>query len=52
MLTADCQNTGAKGKTLGLHSAAFSERGDESTRLNCEHYGKNVENRLQLRKFG
>jgi hypothetical protein len=52
MLTADCQNTEAKGKTLGLHSTVFSERGDESTRLTRENYGKNAENRVQLRRLG
>jgi hypothetical protein len=52
MLTADCQNSGVKGKILGLHSTAFSERGDGSTRLNRDNYGKNVENRMELVKSG
>ncbi len=42
MSTADCPKSGAEGKTLGLHSAHFSERGDGNTRLNPENYGKNA----------
>jgi len=52
MLTADCQNSGVKGKILGLHSTVFSERDDENTRLNRGNYGKNTENPLQLVKLG
>jgi len=52
MSTADCQKSGVEGKTLGLHSALFSERGDGNTRVNLENYGKNAKNRLQLVKLG
>jgi hypothetical protein len=52
MLTADSQNSGAKGKTLGLHSAVFSERDDKNKRLNNETYCKNAEKRSQLVKSG
>jgi hypothetical protein len=52
MLTADCQKSGVEGKTLGLHSTVFSERGDGNTELNREAYGKKSEKRPQLRKFG
>jgi hypothetical protein len=31
MLTADCQNSGVEGKTLGLHSTVFLERDDGNT---------------------
>src|SRR5208282_3435400 len=36
MLTAACQKSGDKRKTLGLHSTVFSELGDGNTRLNYE----------------
>src|SRR5713101_9018897 len=52
MLTADCQNSGVKGKRLGLHSTVFSENGDENTRLNNKNQSKKAEKRWQLRKFG
>jgi len=52
MLIADCQNSRGKGKTLGLHSTVFSELGDGNTQLNRETYGKNVQNRPQLRRLG
>jgi len=52
MSTADCQKFGAEGKTLGLHSALFSERGDGNARLNRENYAQNAKNRLQLVKSG
>jgi hypothetical protein len=52
MLIADCQNSRGKGKTLGLHSTVFSELGDGNTPLNRETYGKNAENRPQLRRLG
>jgi hypothetical protein len=52
MLTADCQNSGVEGKTLGLHSTVFSESNDENTRLNNKNMGKKAEKRPQLRKFG
>src|SRR5260370_28254697 len=52
MLSADCQKSRGKGKTLGLHSAVFPELGDGSTRLNYENDGKITENCSQLRKLG
>jgi hypothetical protein len=52
MSTADCQKSGVEGKTLGLHSALFSERSDENTRVNTENYGKNAKIRRQLVKLG
>jgi len=52
MLATHCQNFGIQGKTLGLHSTAFSEHNDGNTRLNRESYGKNAQNRLQLVKSG
>jgi hypothetical protein len=52
MLTADCQKSGVKGKTLGLHSTVFSERSDGNTQLNRENYSKNAENHLHLVKLG
>jgi hypothetical protein len=52
MLTAACQKSGGKRKTLGLHSIVFSELGDGNTRVNYENYGKNAKNRLQLVKLG
>src|SRR6266536_6396211 len=44
MLTADCQNSGVKGKRLGLHSTVFSESDDENTRLNNKNQSKKAEN--------
>jgi len=52
MLTAECQNSGVEGKTLGLHSTVFSESNDENTRLNNKKQRKKAERRPQLRKFG
>jgi hypothetical protein len=52
MLTADCQNSGVRGKRLGLHSTVFSESDDENTRLNNKNQNKKAEKRWQLRKFG
>jgi hypothetical protein len=52
MLTADCQNSEVKGKRLGLHSTVFSKLGDGNARLNPGNHGKNIENPLQLVKFG
>ena len=52
MTSEECQKSGVEGKTLGLHSTVFSERGDGNTRLNRRKYGKNTENRLQLVKLG
>jgi len=52
MLTADCQNSGVKGKRLGLHSTVFPESDDENTRLNNKNQSKKAEKRWQLRKFG
>jgi hypothetical protein len=51
MLTPDCQKSGGEGKTLGLHSTVFSERGDANTRLNNENQDKKAENHPQLRKI-
>src|SRR6266571_4214061 len=48
MLTADCQNSGVKGKRLGLHSTVFSESDDENTRLNNKNQSKKAEKRWQL----
>jgi hypothetical protein len=50
MPTAECQNSGVEGKTLGLHSTVFSESDDENTRLNNKYQAKKTENRPQLRK--
>jgi hypothetical protein len=52
MLTADCQKSGGEGKTLGLHSTAFSDRGDGNTWLSNEKYCKKAEKRPQLVKSG
>lgn len=52
MSTAECQKSGVEGKTLGLHSTLFSERGDGNTPLKRENYRKNAKNRLQLVKLG
>jgi hypothetical protein len=52
MLTADCQNSGVKGKRLGLHSTVFSESNAENTPLNNKNQDKKAEKRPQLRKFG
>src|SRR5258708_16417698 len=52
MSTADWQKSDVEGKTFGLHSALFSERGDGNTRVNPENYGKNAKNRLQLVRLG
>src|SRR5882672_8574717 len=52
MLTADCQNSRGKGKTLGLHSTVFSESNAENTPLNNKNQDKKAEKRPQLRKSG
>jgi hypothetical protein len=52
MTSEECQKSGVEGKTLGLHSAVFSELGDRNKQLNYENDGKNTENRSQLRKLG
>jgi hypothetical protein len=52
MLTADCQNSRGKGKTLGLHSAVFSKSNGENTPLNNKNQDKKAEKRPQLRKSG
>jgi hypothetical protein len=52
MLTADCQNSRGKGKTLGLHSTVFSESNGENTPLNNKNQDKKAEKRPQLRKSG
>jgi len=40
MLTAACQKSGGKRKTLGLHSTVFSELGDGNTQVNYEIMAK------------
>jgi hypothetical protein len=52
MLTADCQNCGVEGKTLGLHSTVFSNGDDENALLNNEYHGKKAETHPPLRKIG
>jgi hypothetical protein len=52
MLVADCQNSGVEGKTLGLHSTTFSDRGEGNAQLNKEKYCKKAEKRPQVVKFG
>jgi hypothetical protein len=52
MLTADCQNSGVKGKRLGLHSTVFSASNAENTSLNNKNQDKKAEKRPQLRKSG
>jgi hypothetical protein len=52
MLTADCQNSGVYGKTLGLHSTIFSDRSDENAQLNKEKYCKKAEKRPRVVKSG
>jgi hypothetical protein len=44
MLTADCQNSRGKGKTLGLHSTVFSESNAENTPLNDKNQDKKPKN--------
>jgi len=52
MLTADCQNSRGKGKTVGLHSTVFLESNAEKTPLNNKNQDKKAEKRLQLGKSG
>jgi hypothetical protein len=52
MLKADCQKSGGKGKTLGLHSTVFSGTHDENAKLKLENHHKKAKNHPQLRKIG
>jgi hypothetical protein len=44
MLTADCQNSGGEGKTLGLHSTAFQTAAMEALDLITKRIAKKPKN--------